>query len=143
MKLHSIYLGRGDQGQQRKLALERIASREGHTWNGQPSIGRWLVAVADEEIRKETKMDIRVQWSRDALWGAMDPAGWDQEESETNYQHAIVDALYDAYPNADIAVERGIIDAVAVDGQRDHPECAAILDIMEKVWNSSDGWLAV
>lgn len=48
--LQKIHLGLDEQGQQRKEALEQIAAREGHFWGGKPSIGRWLVALADKEL---------------------------------------------------------------------------------------------
>jgi hypothetical protein len=50
--LQPVHLGKGREGEQRKLALEHIAAREGHLWGGEPSIGRWLVALAAREIRE-------------------------------------------------------------------------------------------
>lgn len=48
--LPPIHLGSGEQGRQRKAALEQIAANEGHVWGGKPSIGRWLVALADSKL---------------------------------------------------------------------------------------------
>jgi len=48
--LQPMHLGKGQEGERRRLALEHIAAREGHLWDGGPSIGRWLVALADREI---------------------------------------------------------------------------------------------
>ena len=33
-----------------RLALKMLAAEAGHYWNDEPSIGRWLSAVADERI---------------------------------------------------------------------------------------------
>ena len=46
----SVHLGTGDEGELRKQALEAIAASKGHTFDGKPSVGRWLVAQADEWI---------------------------------------------------------------------------------------------
>jgi len=46
----TIHLGTGAQGELRQKALEAIAATQGHTWNGKASIGRWLVAQADQWI---------------------------------------------------------------------------------------------
>lgn len=46
----TIYLGTGAQGELRRKALEAIAATQGHVWNNEPSIGRWLVAQADRWI---------------------------------------------------------------------------------------------
>lgn len=47
--LPPIHLGRGEEGQRRKESLERLAAEAGHFWNGKPSVGRWLVALADQK----------------------------------------------------------------------------------------------
>lgn len=46
----TIHLGTGQEGELRRMALEAIAATQGYTWNGKPSIGRWLVAQADQWI---------------------------------------------------------------------------------------------
>ena len=46
----SIHLGTGGQGELRKQALEAQAALAGFTFDGKPSIGRWLVAQADQWI---------------------------------------------------------------------------------------------
>lgn len=46
----TIHLGTGAEGELRRMALEAIAATQGHTWDGKPSIGRWLVAQADQWI---------------------------------------------------------------------------------------------
>lgn len=47
--LNKIHLGSGEEGQRRRDALEAMAAAGGHFWGGKPSIGRWLVALADRE----------------------------------------------------------------------------------------------
>jgi hypothetical protein len=49
--LQPIHLGTGEQGITRRIALDSLAGSAGHWWNGQPSVGRWLVAMADEAIK--------------------------------------------------------------------------------------------
>lgn len=44
----TAHLGTGEQGAARKAALVALAERGGHMYNGEPSIGRWLCALADE-----------------------------------------------------------------------------------------------
>ena len=46
----SAHLGSGEQGRARKLMLEHLALQAGHVYNDRPSIGRWLVAMADEQL---------------------------------------------------------------------------------------------
>jgi hypothetical protein len=55
MTMHiSIYLGEDEQqAAARKAALEALALKAGHEWNGKPSVGRWLCALADERIQGE------------------------------------------------------------------------------------------
>lgn len=48
----TIDLGTGERGELRKQALEAQAALAGHTWNGKPSIGRWMTAMADEWLEK-------------------------------------------------------------------------------------------
>jgi hypothetical protein len=48
--LQPIHLGTGAQGILRRIALDALAGSAGHWWNGQPSVGRWLVALADQAI---------------------------------------------------------------------------------------------
>lgn len=48
--LQPIHLGKGEEGQRRRETLEKMAADAGHFWNGKPSIGRWLVALADREL---------------------------------------------------------------------------------------------
>jgi hypothetical protein len=51
--LQPIHLGNGELGRERKKALVALAARSECFWNGEPSIGRWLIALADEFIREE------------------------------------------------------------------------------------------
>jgi len=44
----SVHLGSGKLGELRRQALLAQAALAGHTYNGNASIGRWLVAQADE-----------------------------------------------------------------------------------------------
>lgn len=46
--LPRIHLGTGDAGRARKAALLALARKARHFYNGEPSIGRWLCALADE-----------------------------------------------------------------------------------------------
>lgn len=48
--LPPIHLGKDAEGQRRKEALERLAAQAGHFWGGKPSVGRWLVALADAAV---------------------------------------------------------------------------------------------
>lgn len=50
--LQPVHLGTGKPGIDRRRALETLAAEAGHLWNGKPSVGRWLVALADEELSK-------------------------------------------------------------------------------------------
>lgn len=45
--LGSVHLGSGEEGEERKAALESMANHADCTWGGRPSIGRWLIAMAD------------------------------------------------------------------------------------------------
>ena len=49
-RIPGFHLGEGPQGRERKEALLRLASR--YLWRGRPSIGRFIVALADAEIRR-------------------------------------------------------------------------------------------
>lgn len=46
--LQPIHLGKGEQGIMRRVQLEQLAARAGFHWNSRPSIGRWLISLADE-----------------------------------------------------------------------------------------------
>lgn len=48
--LQPIHLGTGEEGIRRRKALLALAAEAGHSWGGQTSIGRWLVALADERL---------------------------------------------------------------------------------------------
>ena len=48
--LQPVHLGKGVIGSARKEALERLAANNDCFWGGQPSIGRYLIKLADEEI---------------------------------------------------------------------------------------------
>jgi hypothetical protein len=45
----SIHLGKGKEGVRRLQALRHLAAEAGYLWNNEPSIGRWLSAIADEK----------------------------------------------------------------------------------------------
>lgn len=45
----NIHLGKGEEGVRRLQALRCLAAEAGYLWNNEPSIGRWLSAVADEK----------------------------------------------------------------------------------------------
>lgn len=47
--LQPVHLGTGEQGKRRKIALEKKAAAAGFFWGGKPSIGRWLISLADAE----------------------------------------------------------------------------------------------
>lgn len=55
--LQPIHLGTGMQGAKRRKALESLAKEAGYTWGGKPSIGRWLVALAEEKTKLEKEFD--------------------------------------------------------------------------------------
>ncbi|UCC76590.1 MAG: hypothetical protein JSW37_13960 [Anaerolineales bacterium] len=46
----NVHLGKGKEGARRLHALRLMAAQAGYYWNREPSIGRWLAAVADEKI---------------------------------------------------------------------------------------------
>jgi len=46
----NVHLGKGKEGARRLHALRLLAAQAGYYWNDEPSIGRWLSAVADEKI---------------------------------------------------------------------------------------------
>jgi len=46
----NVHLGKGKEGARRLHALRLLAAQAGYYWNSEPSIGRWLAAVADEKI---------------------------------------------------------------------------------------------
>lgn len=46
----NVHLGKGKEGARRLHALRLMAAQAGYYWNNEPSIGRWLAAVADEKI---------------------------------------------------------------------------------------------
>lgn len=47
VRLSPIRLGTGEVGRKRRAALEAIAMRSGHEWNGRGSLGKLLIALAD------------------------------------------------------------------------------------------------
>jgi hypothetical protein len=59
--LQPVHLGKDELGQKRREALERLAAQADCFWNNQPSIGRWLIQIADYEIQRkeENKMSLR------------------------------------------------------------------------------------
>lgn len=46
--LQPVHLGSGQLGKARKKALEQLATAADCFWGGQPSIGRYLIKLADE-----------------------------------------------------------------------------------------------
>jgi len=47
--LQPVHLGSGQLGESRKKALKQLAAEADCHWGGQPSIGRYLIKLADEE----------------------------------------------------------------------------------------------
>jgi hypothetical protein len=47
--LQPIHLGKGEQGIMRRVQLEQLAGNAGCYWNHRPSIGRWLILLADQQ----------------------------------------------------------------------------------------------
>ena len=47
----NIHLGTGAKGLRRLQALRKEAAAQGFYWGGQPSVGRLVVALADELLR--------------------------------------------------------------------------------------------
>ena len=50
--LPPIRLGQTEIGQRRKKALEELAAEADCYWGGKPSIGKYLIMIADERIEK-------------------------------------------------------------------------------------------
>lgn len=48
--LQPVHLGTGEQGIMRRIALDNLAAAAGCWWNESPSVGRWLVKLADDKI---------------------------------------------------------------------------------------------
>jgi len=86
------------------------------------------------------KMHIKIEWSSSSLWGSTDPEEYDWEQSEENYEQAVLNHLHDEYPDAEIEIVHGISDRVQVDGQEDHDEVPWIDQVLERVYNGDD-WL--
>ena len=63
IRIPGIDLGKGERGEQRRAALEEMAQERGLTWNNKPSIGRLIVALADEQIASGETM--KTQWNVD------------------------------------------------------------------------------
>jgi len=61
--LPGIDLGKGERGEQRRAALEQMAHEGGYIHGFKSSIGRMIVALADEQIAKTEKM--RTVWAHD------------------------------------------------------------------------------
>ena len=59
----NVHLGKGADGARRLYALRSLAAQAGHYWNGEPSIGRWLSALADGHLGpdwpRKTDPDLR------------------------------------------------------------------------------------
>lgn len=75
-----IHLGDLDQGERRRAALERMAMRLGCTYQGQPSIGKLVIMLADQEMEKMTTQSVKARgsnWSSAALFD-----GWGNESTE-------------------------------------------------------------
>jgi hypothetical protein len=51
----SVHLGKGEEGVRRLQALRLLAAEAGFYWDDEPSIGRWLSAIADERIGPDWK----------------------------------------------------------------------------------------
>lgn len=52
----NVHLGKGLEGARRFHALRLLAAEAGFYWNNEPSIGRWLSAVADERMGPDEKL---------------------------------------------------------------------------------------
>lgn len=138
--LQPVHLGSGEQGEARKRALERIAEREGFTWNGAPSIGRWLISLADREIEMGQVEDIKVMYSDDAMFGH-DPAateGVNFRASFAKFEEMVTDSLRRLYPGAIVILDRGINDGYRVNGEADHDEIPAVEDTVHEIWQAFD-----
>lgn len=84
--------------------------------------------------------NILVEFSSDSLWGNTDPDEYDASQSEANFAAAVVNHLYNRYPDAEIEVKHGSNDCILVDGMTDHEETPWIEQIVEQVYNGDD-WL--
>ena len=60
----NVHLGKGTDGARRLYALRSLAAQAGYYWNGEPSIGRWLSALADNHLgrdwQRRSDTDLRV-----------------------------------------------------------------------------------
>lgn len=70
-----IDLGQGERGERRRIALEQIATERGFAWNNKPSIGRLIVAMADEQIAQDEPL--KTVWAVDGsavkIYGSHSP----------------------------------------------------------------------
>jgi hypothetical protein len=83
----------------------------------------------------EQRMRIKIEFSEDALFGALNAEGYDVAESMRAFRAELMSFVYDAYPHADITIEAGDRDRIAVNGRADHPEVVWIQQLIERVWN--------
>ncbi len=81
---------------------------------------------------------IKVEFSRDGLFGAINPGdeGINAEASAASFSENLTNAIYDEYPNADIEVIETINDRHSIDGQTDTIECRYLGALINKVWES-------
>jgi len=100
------------------------------------------MVAALTERKGEDRMEITVEFSEAALFGTVDPEeeGIDAAASVANFADALINHLYDAYPDAETEVTTSINDRVMVDGMEDHEEMPWIEDIIDKVFQGDD-WI--
>lgn len=71
----NIHLGGGVEGKLRKQALEQLAVEAGHVWDGEPSIGRLITALADQAGQKigDDKMNKKIGIGDIVAWTSGHP----------------------------------------------------------------------
>jgi hypothetical protein len=89
-------------------------------------------------------MDIRLQFSRDSLFAAADPADLaavDVAASVTRYGDMLMGRLRAEYPEADIEIEEGNDNWYEVDGERDSREADWVYHIANQMYEGAQWWV--
>jgi len=111
----SIHLGDDERGAARKAALERLAQQFGVYWNGEPSIGRLIVEIAEGHIKlqevnmERVELDYGVRYILPTTLEQIEAAG---VEVDGNFGH-------DEQEHEELLTDPGILRVVAgieVDG---------------------------
>jgi len=65
IRLSNIHLGTGAEGRRRLQALRAEAAAQGLYWGGQPSVGRLVVALADELLAHQHQAPVTIEETDD------------------------------------------------------------------------------